>query len=196
MKYVYKAIDFLIRPSKNFDSVKRYKLGEAFKFMLAISIVFAVLNGIVGTLFSYYMQSMLGLPLAYPLELMPVMIITSIIVSYIFIVIFLTIWSLWQHLWAYVLGAKKGIEQTMKSVFYGTSPLFLLGWIPLVSIVSVIWSLVLHGIGIKRLHGIKTGKAALAIVIAILIPMIIGLAFLLTMLSSLMMFSPYTIPGY
>jgi hypothetical protein len=196
MKYVYKAIDFLIKPSKNFDSIKRYRLGEAFKFMLAVSIVVAVLNGIVGTLTSYYIQPMLGLSLAYPAELMPVMIVTNIIVSYIIIVIFLTIWSLWQHLWAYIFGAKGGIEQTMKSVFYGTSPFFLLGWIPLVSILSMIWSLVLHGIGIKRLHGIETGKAALAIIIAVLIPLIIVTAFLLTALLSLMTFNPYTVPGY
>jgi hypothetical protein len=196
MKYVYNAIGFLIKPSKNFDSIKRYRLGEAFKFMLIISIFFAALNGIVGTLISYYIQPMLGLPMVYPAELMPLMIAANTIGSYILIVISLTIWSLWQHLWAYVFGAKKGIEQTMKSVFYGTSPFFLLGWIPLVSIVSVIWSLVLHGIGIKRLHGIETGKAALAIIIAVLIPLIIVAAFLLNALLSLMAFNPYTATGY
>jgi len=182
MKYVYKAIDFLIKPSKNFDSIKKYKLGEAFKFMLAISIVFAVLNGIIGTLFSNYIRATFGMTIPYSYELLPVMIISNIVSSYILIVVFFILWSLWQHLWAYVFGARKGIEQTIKSVFYGTSPLFLMGWIPVISIIFVIWSLALHVIGIKKLHGMNTARSALAVSIAVIISLILLLAFLISVI--------------
>jgi pilus assembly protein TadC len=77
-----------------------------------------------------------------------------------------------------VFGAKKGLNQTLKSVFYGGSPNYLLGWIPLINIIAGLWSLVLAGIGLTRLQGIKGGKAAGAIIIAILIPLIITMVLL------------------
>jgi len=181
MKYIYKAIDFLKSPEKSFDSVKGESLGEAFKFMLVVSIILAVLNGIIAGLLGNFFSAGFG---ATGAMLLPVVIVGAIVGSYIGIIIFLTVWGLWLHLWAYVLGARKGLEQTMKSVYYGYSPSYLLGWIPIVSIIIAIWSLVLQGMGIKNLHGITGGKAALSLIIAIIIPLIIGFVFLITFLAA------------
>ncbi|NIQ17684.1 MAG: hypothetical protein GTN43_02640 [Candidatus Aenigmarchaeota archaeon] len=183
MKYIYKAIDFLKAPEKSFNSVKGEKLGEAFKFMLVVAIVFAVLNGIVAGLMASFFP--MGLGMMGGATLLPVMIVGSIVGGYIGLIIFLTIWGLWLHLWAYIFGARKGLEQTLKTVYYGFSPHYLLGWIPVVSILITLWSLVLQGMGIKNLHGITGGRAALALIVAILIPLIIGVALFLTFLAAI-----------
>lgn len=183
MKYIYKAIDFLKAPEKSFDSIKGEKLGEAFKFMLVVAIVFAVLNGIVAGLMANYFSAGLGVTGGM---LLPVVIIGAIVGSYVGLIIFLTIWGLWLHLWAYIFGARKGLEQTLKSVYYGYSPAYLLGWIPVVSILIMIWSLVLQGMGIRNLHGITGGKAALSLIIAILIPVVIALTVAITFLTAIL----------
>ena len=178
MEYIYKAVDFLKSPEKSFDSVKGKKIGEAFKFVLIVAVIFAVLNGVVA-----------GLMLSYTPILaatLPLIVISVIVVSYIGIIIFLTIWGLWLHLWAYIFGARRGLEQTIKAVYYGNSPVYLLGWIPVILIISSIWSLVLQGIGLKKLQGMNTGKAASAMVIAIIIPLVIALTVFMTILATFM----------
>ncbi len=178
MEYIYKAVDFLKSPEKSFDSVKGKKIGEAFKFVLIVALIFAVLNGVVA-----------GLMLSYTPILaatLPLIVISVIVVSYIGIIIFLTIWGLWLHLWAYIFGARRGLEQTIKAVYYGNSPVYLLGWIPVILIISSIWSLVLQGIGLKKLQGMNTGKAASAMVIAIIIPLVIALTVFMTILATFM----------
>ena len=181
MEYIYKAVDFLKSPEKSFDSVKGKKIGEAFKFVLIVALIFAVLNGVVA-----------GLMLSYTPILaatLPLIVISVIVVSYIGIIIFLTIWGLWLHLWAYIFGARRGLEQTIKAVYYGNSPVYLLGWlvwIPVILIIPSIWSLVLQGIGLKKLQGMNTGKAASAMVIAIIIPLVIALTVFMTILATFM----------
>jgi hypothetical protein len=177
MKHIYKAIDFMKAPEKSFDSVKGKKLGEAFRFMLVVSIIFAVLNGIVGGLTTGYLSAGLGGAMVLPL-----LVVGAMVVSYVGIVVFLTLWGLWLHLWVYIFGARKGLEQTMKSVYYGYSPSYLLGWIPFISIITTIWSLIVQWMGVKKLHGITGERAALSMIIAILIPLVIAIWVLITFL--------------
>ena len=178
MKYVYKAIDFLKSPEKSFDSVKGKKIGEAFKFVLIVALIFAVLNGVVAGLMGSYTTMLVGT------AILPLIVISVIVVSYIGIIIFLTIWGLWLHFWAYIFGARRGLEQTIKAVYYGNSPWFLLGWIPVISIIFLIWSLVLHGIGLKKLQGMNTGKAVSALVIAIIILLVIAITVFMAILAT------------
>jgi len=180
MRYIYEAVDFLRAPSKSFDSVKGVKLGETFRFVLVTTIVFAVLNGVVGGLVGSY-----TMPTGFGGVFLPAVIVMIIVASYIGIIIYLTLFGLWLHLWAYIFGARKGLEQTMKSVYYGYSPSYLLGWIPIVSIVFGLWSLTLQGMGIKRLHGMATGRAAAAVIIAFLIPLIVVVVLWLTLTTTL-----------
>ena len=52
-----------------------------------------------------------------------------------------------------------------KAVLYSATPTVLLGWIPLISFIAVLWSLVLRIIGIRELHEITTGRAVLALIL-------------------------------
>lgn len=198
MKYLKKGFSFLTAPTNSFDAEKKTPIGEAFKYMLILAIIMSFLGALISAA-SVSFASVFIPPEAAAFTNPIFIFVTVLVTFYIGIIITSLLEGLWLHLWAYVVGAKNGLEQTMKSVFYGQTPTYLLGWIPVVNIITVVWSLVLTGIGLMRLHGITGGKAALAIIIAVLIPIIIIGALFATLLASLIslgMLQPGTIPGY
>ncbi len=112
--------------------------------------------------------------------------------------VFTLIAGLWIHLWVWILGGRNGIFQTMKAFIYGVTPSLVLGWIPLASILFAIWSFILCIIGIRELAGLSTWKAALAMIIAALIPLVIVVyvfaVFFLPLMHSAMTMTTHT--GY
>jgi hypothetical protein len=175
-EYFNLALEFIRAPVKAFDSVKKKKMGEAFQYMLILGVIVAVLGGIV----TYVTDSLIAstlLPAAAAAT--PAVIISSVVFSYVFMVILNILFGLWLHLWVYIFGSKRGLDQTMKVVFYSDTPSYLLGWIPVVGIITIIWSFVLSIFGLMRLHDMKGGRATAAVVISVLIPTIV--AFVLVM---------------
>jgi len=73
--------------------------------------------------------------------------------------------SLLTHIWVYVLGGKKKVGQTIKSMAYGSTPLLLLGWIPFLGMIFVIWSMIVSIIGIRQLHEVSMEKAVAAFIL-------------------------------
>jgi hypothetical protein len=102
--------------------------------------------------------------------LMPVLVFVMILV---FGTIFTLVFGAWVHLWACILGGKNGIMQTMKVIVYGMTPSLAFGWIPGIGILFAIWSFILDILGIRELAGLSTERAALAMIIAVVIPLII-----------------------
>jgi hypothetical protein len=104
-------------------------------------------------------------------------VISTIILSVLFVV--------WLHLWVYILGGRRGLIQTAKAFVYGGTPWFLLGWIPYIGVIFLIWSFILGILGIRELHEVSTARAAIALVIAIAIPFMILLFISLYLISHL-----------
>jgi len=102
------------------------------------------------------------------------------------------IFSLWLHLWVYIVGGRKGIVQTAKAVMYGMTPGLLLGWIPFVGFIFCLWSIILQIIGIRELQEISNGQALLAMIIAVMVPLI--LIILLAMYLFIATFSTSSVP--
>ena len=203
MKYIKKGISFLTTPGESLDSEKATTFGDAFKYLLVLGIIVSVLGAVVAAFSTSFAFSFIpsgSLPVeATPFISAPFIFVTSLVGSYVGLVIGALIWGLWLHLWVYIVGARKGIEQTMKSVFYGCTPNYLLGWIPLVNIIAAIWCFILTGMGIVKYQEMTGGKAALAIIIALVIPVvIIGVLLVTFLLPMIMAFGGLpagTIPG-
>ncbi len=159
-----KAMGFLQQPAKAYDKEKGTDVIEAFKYMAILFLIVSVLSAII--------------------SLNPLTFITI----YIFGIVGAVIAGLWLHLWAYVFGAKKGLHQTLKTVFYGGTPSYLLGWIPYIGILFWLWSLYLDWTGLQKLHGMPGDRAALSILIAFIVPMIILAVLALMALSFLVPF--------
>lgn len=87
------------------------------------------------------------------------------------------------HIFVYIMGGRNGIGLTIKAVIYGYTPNLLLGWIPIVNFIAMIWTLILYVIGIREYHEISTGKAALAV----LLPLILIIIFVTVIFSALLL---------
>jgi len=171
MKYLKKGISFLRSPGVSFENEKETKLTEAFKYMLVLALVTTILGSLVTTMSMGFLTGMI--PTYAEGLAAPMIFVISLVLGYLGLTIGSVIWGLWLHLWAYVVGARNGLEQTLKAVVYGQTPPYLLGWIPLVNVFVAIWALVLHGMGIMKYHSITAGRTALAIIIALTIPTIV-----------------------
>jgi len=201
MKYLKRGIGFLKRPGASFDKEKKSSVTEAFKYMLLVGLIMAILSGIVYGVLTYIYLGTLGVAMEAagsiiaPITFGAILVIVSV---YVVMVVFNVIFGLWLHLWAYLLDAR-GLNNTMKSVFYGGTPeyffgwlssIYILGWYSLIIIGIInLWRLILTGMGLNRLHRISKGRAAVAVIVAYLIPMIVAVFLVLYVLG---MFSPYT----
>ncbi|MEA3488578.1 MAG: YIP1 family protein, partial [Euryarchaeota archaeon] len=173
---------FLFSPSDTFDNSREDTLGDALKYFIVLLAIYAVLLAIIAAVAFSVIVGMMG-PLGA--AMVPfgagtgaLAAIGAFIGAIIGGIIGIFIGGLWLHLWVYVVGGRNGFTQTIKAVTYGMTPSLLLGWIPGVNIIAAIWALIVEIIGIRQLHELSTGKAVLAVIIAIAIPVIIGIVFI------------------
>jgi hypothetical protein len=171
---------FLFSPSETFDASRGDTLGDAFKYFIVILAIYAVLVAIiVAVAFSLFagMFGTFGVP-AMPLGAAagPLVAVAFFVAAVVGGIIGVFISGLWLHIWVYLVGGRNGLEQTIKAVMYGETPSLILGWMPIINLIAGIWALIVGIIGVRQLHGISTGKAVLAVILAIVIPaVIIGL---------------------
>jgi hypothetical protein len=179
---------FLFSPSVTFDNSKGDTIGDAFKYYVVILLILAVLVAIIGAVAFQWILGMFGAllpPDTLPLAAMgPLLAVVLFIVVLVGGIISVFIDGLWTHLWVYIVGGRKGVGQTIKAVMYSATPYCLLGWIPIVNFIAEIWMIVVAILGVRQLHELSTGKAVLAVIIAIAIPLIISIAIIAALMIS------------
>ncbi|RLG32039.1 hypothetical protein DRN97_08350 [Methanosarcinales archaeon] len=173
---------FLFSPSDTFDASKEDTIGDAFKYFVVILAIFAVIVSVlIAVLFSLFsgMLGMSGIPMmALGAAMGPLLAVGAFICVLVGGIIGVFIDGLWLHIWVYLVGGRNGVGQTIKALMYGSTPSCLLGWLPVVNTIALIWALIVGTIGVRQLHELSTGKAVLAVIIAIAIPLIIYVAIL------------------
>jgi hypothetical protein len=174
MKFLRKVKSFILSPIKAFDESKIGTLMDAFKYFFCTLTFSAALFLTSAFLFpdtvqetSRYVTSKLSgfVPVSsfsYGAEYF-IFLFLTIGIIYIFMA------GIWLHLWVYVVGGRKGVDQTIKAMMYGFTPV-LIAWIPIVfiQVIASIWMMFLTGIGIWQLHEIPTSRAIIACTIAYL----------------------------
>ncbi len=162
---------FITSPGKAFEAERKTSLKEALIYGLKGMFIFAIPYSIIFGFSIFLGGGAVGL-VVIPLMLfgLPLLGVAGGVLG-----------ALWYHLWAYVFGAKQGWANTTKALFYANTPTYILGWIPIVNIVIGIWSLILFGMGLKRLQKLSTGRTIAAIVVAVLIPALVIIGFLVWM---------------
>jgi len=164
---VNKVKGFLLNPVETFQQSRDDEPGVVFAYFGALLLISAILSAIVAAIGVEIMPGYAGMMGGVA---MPIAVFFMVLVGgFIFTLIF----AAWLHLWVYLLGGRKGIMQTFKAIIYGHTPRLLLGWIPIVGFIFALWSLVLGILGIRELQEMSTGKAILAVVIAVMIPLIV-----------------------
>ncbi len=148
-----KAKGFMFEPTKTFKNERKTGMGEAFKYFLSLGIPFTVLISLWIAFISNSAIVFLFVSLGIYFVLITGSIITALIL----------------HLIAYIYGAKQGLEQTFKVVFYSATPGLLLGWIPIVGIAFSLWNIVVEVVGLSVLQKMSTGRAVLTILTPVII---------------------------
>ena len=151
--FSWKIKGFLAKPSETFREVEKEEIGEGIKYFALLGIIFSVLSGVV-TAFLSGASSNLAIS------------IVSIYAA-CFVAVFVD--SLVTHLFVWILGGNAGYKQTLKSYLYSSTPALLLGWIPWINIIAMIWSFILNIVGISELQKISKARAFLAIVLPVII---------------------------
>ena len=170
---------FLFSPSETFDASKEDTLGDSLTYFV---VVLAISAAIFGTFYALYLAAFSPVitriiaSIPGTTSMPPFMAAIGPLIGLLFFVLFFVsilvggviaafIGGLWTHIWVYLVGGRRGVAQTIKAVMYGSTPSFLLGFLP--------WALIVQVIGVRQLQELSTGRAILALILAIIIPAII-----------------------
>ena len=194
MNIIKRIKGILFEPSKFFDylSKKEKTIGTSFIYLMVLSLFFTIIGFIIGTLLQGFWISLysgfLGFEIPYAA--------TPIIISLIFTIIGYGIGLLLSfvgagilHLWFLIFGGKADYTKTYQLMVYSRTPTYVLGWIPFVNFFIWIWSLVLLILGTSKIHQMSKLKAALIIIIPIIVLMAIGITIFIFAISALLLTS-------
>jgi len=183
---VNKVKGFLMAPTATFRASKGDSLGNAFRYYTILLVIWAILAAIVWLVMGYLAfqdaiirignMGIFGSQIAEALSNFGAFVSTfQLFTIYAFFLLSLVgiffsafIW----HVFALLFGAEKEFKQTIKTTMYAATPFFLLGWIPYIAVIGIIWYLVILIIGLSEMQEMTMSEAAMAIVVPILLVLI------------------------
>ena len=184
-----KVKGFLLKPSETFKATKKESLGTAFQYYTFLLIIFSVLYAIVSSAvglsaFNEFLSQLGSTGLIGGYSAIALQAFTgfvaalSLLMAYIlFLILLLGVFldGFFYHVFVLLFGGTKGVAQTIKTVMYASTPFFILGWIPYVSIIGAVWAWILLIIGIKENQEMALSHAILVVVIPLLLILILAL---------------------
>jgi hypothetical protein len=181
---VAKAKGFLLAPVETFRQSKADEPSAVFTYFGVLLFINAIFSAIVAMFVSWMIPGLSAMAAGIPFPVIAFLMVFfgGFIITLLF--------AVWLHLWVYLLGGRRGIMQTVYAILYGSTPRLLMGWIPLVSILFVLWSFILWILGVRELQEMSTGRAVAAVVIAVLIPLVVILLLAAYLMVSVVSMSP------
>jgi hypothetical protein len=187
---VEKVKGFLMKPSETFQATKSDSLTSAFQYYVILLIIFSILYAIVSTvigvaMFNSYINQLAssGLLGSYASGLLQAFapFVTALTLFWAYFIFLFSLFGIFldgfmYHVFVILFGGEKGLTQTVKTVMYAWTPFFLLGWIPYVSIIGLIWAWILIIIGVKETQEMVLGKAILVLIVPLILFFILFVA--------------------
>lgn len=188
MDLLEKVKGFLAEPVRSFDISKNETLEEAVKyymfiaagFSLLLAIMIALIYSIIIPIISKYIAIEPGGIVEF---------FSSFFMSFILMLIFVFIWGAILHGMAYILGGRWEIARTIRVAMYSSTPLILLGWIPLIGVFGWIWAGALNIVGLHQYQDLPEGRAIAAVLIPVILLLIIAIVVLAVMVSVIIPFA-------
>jgi hypothetical protein len=183
----FKLKNSLRHPKLMFSKVKGEQgVGSAFKYVLVLSIIpaaalavlaFVLISIILSTIIPIIVAFMpaLNAPLSIAYSMGATVSAVFGVFVYVAMLVCVIVNTVILHIFARLLKAKGMFSQTFKAVAYGSTPVLLLGWIPLVGPFIGFWSLYLIIRGLSVTHEIKMVRALAIVLIPIIIVVAISL---------------------
>ena len=172
---------FAFNPARQFAAAKDDSLSDAFKYYIPLLAILGAILSIVAAIGVNMIVSMLGLSglvlmpgLPELGKIIPLLGVGTFVGTIILGIIAALYIAVWLHIWTYLLGGRKGLRQTTKAVVYGATPCLILGWLaPVNVLIAPIWSVLLIIGGLIELHELSPGRSIIAVILAILVPVIV-----------------------
>lgn len=177
---IKKARGLLVNPTATFRKSRTDSIGDALVYYIVILLIYAIFSTIL---------AFAGLSPFLPFQRMGgagLFLVSGVISTVIFGIIAALVAGVILHIFVLIVGGRKGIGQTIKAVMYGNTPVLLIGWIPLIGIIGLIYGLVLEVIGIRELHGISTIRAVIAVFMPAILVFLLMLLFFAALLLSVL----------
>ncbi len=163
----------LLDPTETLNNLREEPIESACVFFIAIAVISTVLTAIISLL--------------NPIMANAAYLLGYLVGTFVGLIIGLVIATIILHIFVYICGGRKGLGQTLKAVIYSYTPVAIIGWIPFIGIISIIWSFILEILAIREFHEISTTRAALAVIIPMvlmIIILVIVIAFFLVSVST------------
>lgn len=175
-----KAKGFLVDPVKEFETSKDELLEEAVKYYLFIAGIFSLLSAILASIIYSIISSIVAQNVDPKyIELAPrgfSEIFSDFFMSFVLMLISVFIWGAILHGMAYAFGSRWEIARSIKIAIYSSTPLVLLGWMPMLGIFGWVWVGALNVVGLHQYHDLPAGKAIASVLIPIILLIILAIA--------------------
>jgi hypothetical protein len=184
-----KVKGFLLHPAETFRVTRAETLTSAYQYYVILLIIFSVLLAIVvsvsvgATYWSSSVTTIASSGLLGSNGSGIVKAFTAFLVTYLlFLPYFLFVFMLfaifisgfYYHVFVILFGGQKGLTQTVKAVMYASTPALLLGWIPFVSFIGSVWTVILIIIGVRENQEMTTGRAVLVVLVPLVLTVILS----------------------
>lgn len=181
----------LLNPEKFLES-KTAKIKNMLGFITMLSVLPAALFTIALYAYQEYMVNAIQYMTAVPVISLPIINMLGLTGGiYLYILLFvgivvgaalsLLVGGVIFHVFAKMLGGKKRYVDTLHALTASMAPMLLLGWIPIVSVLASIQSLVVLVDGIGKKQNLSVFKSVMTVALPVIILMIISLILAIVM---------------
>src|SRR3989344_4844223 len=177
-----KIKEILFNSNQFFSSLKKEKtVQESFKFYIILAAFSAIMGYIMFLIFGDIIMdsllkifSQLGADIP---ETGNLQTFGRTLLGYLFSVIGSFVSAAILYLWLLIFKGNEGYQKSYQLYVYSQTPNLLFSWIPVVSIISWIYSFALLVIGTRKIYNFSNTKSVLIYLIPLIILFIIGLMF-------------------
>ena len=173
MKKVFDmALNTMFNVEKYIDK-KTANMMETVKFIALVSVIPAVILAIATYLGYGGFLGALALPSIAALDV-GMAAATVLIGTIISAILFLVIGAIVIYIFAMLLGGKGKYDDSLAALAASLNPVLLLGWIPFINIIAIVFSPAVLVYGVAKKHKLPMFKAAVAIAIPSIILALLG----------------------
>ena len=183
--YIDKIKLLFSSPGGFFSSIREPRIKDSLLLFIYVGLIVTFLSIGIGYLFSAFSFRSLGI--------MGIFsggsgIFSSIylLFFFIFMIVGLFIYTGIMHFTINLMGGSGRYSDTFNACTYSLIPFLLISIIPIIGLISIIYSIILMTIGLANYHGVSKMKAAITALLPILIVGVIFVFFIIYLLSNLL----------
>lgn len=150
-----KVKNIFTNPREFFSNLNEQGIGKAFFYSFIFILIYQAILSLIFTggaqVRAFTVLGEARISIFYGWQMFLMLFIGRVLWS----ILMLFIFSLLLHLWIMIFRGKGNYDKTFQLVVYSRTPVWLLGWIPIVRILAWAYNVVLLIIGTEKMHGIE-----------------------------------------